>query len=358
MNQTSQKGLLLQPPSIFQVSQKPVFQAPQPNFQAPQPNFQAPQPNFQAPQQSIFQQPNFQAPQQPNFQAPQQPIFQAPQQPIFQAPQQPIFQAPQQPIFQAPQQPNFQQQHTPQQQPMQQPIFQAPQPVFQAPQPVFQAPQPVFQAPPKKNRLVYIMLGDEIDTVHLGNVKALIEMIKSHNEPFVLLMKEHQKYDTKFLVDMLSKEVGEERIRAAMSYPALLAERFRDFRCRDLLVESVVSRLFVENVFYEGEIFNMVVVASCYSVATVSYVFHAIFQEHTRVILNVAPGALTNEALTQKYQRLQSEQIYLGRLLNKLVLCNGCIFSYWNSLATSLIFVPNQSDKEKVSDYKLYLRSN
>jgi hypothetical protein len=379
------------------VNNSDIFINPQQNsFNANQTTIFRDQPTFgipSAPPLSIFTPQNnsiFSAlPQQPNFTvSSQQPIFTAPpQQPNFAAPsQQPIFTAPsqqpnfttssQQPIFSAlPQQPNF---AAPSQQPIftassQQPIFTAPsqQPIFTAPsqQPIFTASsqQPNFTAPsnppqtqiqtPKKPNVLYVVLGDENESVYLANIKTLVDVIKSQNETFKLLIKEHSNYKLKDIMQLLEKDLGAEKLKNSISYPAILRERFQDCSYNNVFVEAVLTRFFVENMFFKGEIFNMIIISSFCSASTASYIYHDIFKEYSRVIINHISEKLPDDVMTQVNQRLMRNIEFLTRLLLEINKFQGCIYSYWNSLSTNLKFEIN-NDEKKISDFRLFLKYN
>ena len=108
---------------------------------------------------------------------------------------------------------------------------------------------------------------------------------------------------------------------------------------------------------FKGEIFNMIIISSFCSASTASYIYHDIFKEYSRVIINHISEKLPDDVMTQVNQRLMRNIEFLTRLLLEINKFQGCIYSYWNSLSTNLKFEIN-NDEKKISDFRLFLKYN
>ncbi len=209
------------------------------------------------------------------------------------------------------------------------------------------------QANSKKLQLVYVMLGDEEESVYLSCVQKLVELAKTHKDPFKILMKDHKSHKHCDIVQILQKEIGD-RIKDAFIYPSSLSEKFRDCQ-NDLLTEAVLTRFFVEQLFYQGEYIQLVIVSSNYRVPTASYIYHNIFKDHARISANHSSCNHTEEELKQQSRRLNQELDYMQSIIQSMRLTNGCIYSLWNALHSNLIFEVNREDN-KISDYQLRVK--
>lgn len=206
----------------------------------------------------------------------------------------------------------------------------------------------------KKVQLVYVMLGDEEESVYLSCVQKLIELAKTHKDPFKVLMKDHKSHKHSDIIQTLQKEIGD-RIKEAFVYPSSLSEKFREGQNNDLLTEAVLTRFFVEQLFYQGEYIQLVIISSNYRVPTASYIYHNLFKDHARISANHSSCNHTEEELKQQSHRLNQELDYMQRIIQSMRLTNGCIYSLWNALHSNLIFEVNREDN-KISDYHLRVK--